>query len=345
MFTKMSFCIVLASVVAPSPARSAETIKDCQLKQYASLDLKRIINRAYLVPVTLQNVSGYMFLDTTQGISSVTTAAADRLHLELQPMPHGVKLTAEGISIKKVATIKELAFGGARFARWTLLVLPAAATPQYDAHPEVFGILGMDIFQKLDVELDLANNKMNLFAQDHCPGQVVYWSQTSAAVPLKSGGLHELYFTMELDGKKLETTMATGAPSTTLATDVTRKLYDFDQFSPGVDSETDSSRRIYAHYRAMKLSNEGVTVFNAHINLIDPRVKECRVGTREGAATYDGCTGVHPLELGLNVLTKLHLYIATKEKMLYITPAEPKSVEPATSETTKESAIPAAAPN
>jgi hypothetical protein len=41
-----------------------------------------------------------------------------------------------------------------------------------------------------------------------------------------------------------------------------------------------------------------------------------------GAATYEGCLGIHPLALGQNVISKLHFYIATKEKMLYFTPAE-----------------------
>ena len=78
-----------------------------------------------------------------------------------------------------------------------------------------------------------------------------------------------------------------------------------------------------AQYRAMKLSGEGIQIINAHILLIDrPRNDFCSLGSRAGAAAYEGCFGAHPLRLGLNVLTKLHLYIAMKEKVLYFTPAE-----------------------
>jgi hypothetical protein len=36
---------------------------------------------------------------------------------------------------------------------------------------------------------------------------------------------------------------------------------------------------------------------------------------------YDGCRGIHPLLLGLSVLSKLRIYFANKEKMLYVSPA------------------------
>jgi hypothetical protein len=72
----------------------------------------------------------------------------------------------------------------------------------------------------------------------------------------------------------------------------------------------------------MKLSGEGIQIINARIALIDrPQNDSCHLGSRSGAAAYEGCLGVHPLQLGRNVLTKLHIYIATKEKVLYFTPA------------------------
>jgi hypothetical protein len=127
---------------------------------------------------------------------------------------------------------------------------------------------------------------------------------------------------MELDGKKIETTLAAGNRTTTLSTDVTRKLFNFDKNSPDMESETDPAGRTTVHYRAMKLSGEGLQIINAHITLIDRPQSACRLGSEAGAAAYDGCFGVHPLQLGRNVLAKLRIYIATKEKVLYFTPAE-----------------------
>jgi hypothetical protein len=74
----------------------------------------------------------------------------------------------------------------------------------------------------------------------------------------------------------------------------------------------------------MKLSGEGIEIINARISLVDlPSNSPCRLSSHLGAASYENCRGAHPLSLGQDVLSKLHLYIATKEKMLYFTPANP----------------------
>ena len=87
-------------------------------------------------------------------------------------------------------------------------------------------------------------------------------------------------------------------------------------------TETDKAGHVLSHYRAMKLSGGGLDIINARISLIEPPTAACHLSTRQGAATYEGCFGVHPLQLGQNVLSKLRFYIATKEKMLYFTPAD-----------------------
>lgn len=170
-----------------------------------------------------------------------------------------------------------------------------------------------------------------LFSQDHCPGHTVYWSKNYDSAPMRLDTLGEFYFPMELDGKKLETTLATSNPMTTLHTDASRKLYKFDSHSTDIETESDAAGNTTAHYRAMKLSGEGPEIINARIQLVDPLSNTtCSLSPRSGAASYDGCFGVHPLKLGKNVIRKLHLYIATKEKVLYFTPANTTTEAPAT---------------
>jgi hypothetical protein len=71
------------------------------------------------------------------------------------------------------------------------------------------------------------------------------------------------------------------------------------------------------------LSGEGLEIINARIQLVDPPSNTtCSLSSRSGAASHDGCFGAHPLMLGQNVIAKLHIYLATKEKMLYFTPAD-----------------------
>ena len=150
----------------------------------------------------------------------------------------------------------------------------------------------------------------------------MYWSDTYASAPLYRGKLGELYFPMELEGKKVQTTISPSDRFTTLTTDVTRLFYGFDESSPGVEAEREADDVTY-HYRAMQLTAPGLTVSNAKIRLRKPQ-KGCQLelpARRTSGAGYE-CMGAHPMKLGRNVLQKLRLYFATKEKRLYFTSAE-----------------------
>jgi hypothetical protein len=264
-----------------------------------------------------------MILDTASPFSSVTESAASRLTLQLKPLPSGSEVRSGVKPVEKMATAKEFSVGQVQFKSAEFMVVSDDTFDPHQGDFQLVGILGMDVLGRFDVELDVSNRKMKLFSRDHCPGHAVYWSNSYDSVPIRFGELGELYFPMELEGKKIETTLATGNKTTSLSTDVTRRLYNFDSRSSDIEKETDTAGGTTAYYRAMKLSGEGIQIINAHITLVDrPSNDFCKLGSRSGAAAYEGCFGVHPLRLGLNVLTKLHLYIATKEKVLYFTPTE-----------------------
>jgi hypothetical protein len=131
-----------------------------------------------------------------------------------------------------------------------------------------------------------------------------------------------MYFPMELGDRKIETVLSTGDPSTTLFVDVAKQLYGIDYQSAGVSSRTDAAAQATFHYRALNLTSENLTIKNADIRLLDKPFPNCEVTERAGVAGYDGCLGIHPLHLGRDALSKLHIYLATKEGMLYFTPAD-----------------------
>jgi hypothetical protein len=315
--------LVIYALLYPAASLHAAEAKDCQLKRYASLDLSGLPGGYLLVPVTIQESRAFMILSTANVFSTITEDAAGRLGLRIKRMPFGAVVRSGKKSIENVATAKGFSLGNVQFKSADFLIIPNDTIGPNPGEAHVIGVLGMDVFGHVDIELDVANRKMNLFSQEHCPGRAVYWSKAYDSAPIRFGELGEFYFPMELEGKKLETTLATGSPTTTLSTDATRKLYSFDSHSSDVQTETDAAGRTTAHYRAMKLSGEGIQIVNAHITLIEPpKDDHCHLGSRSGAAAYDDCFGIHPLQLGRNVLTKLRIYIATKEKLLYFTPAD-----------------------
>ena len=325
MYKNIVAGMILSCVVLfPLASLGAAEAKSCQLKRYASIDLTVVKGSYLLVPVTIQGTRAYMVLNMGSAFSNVTESAVITLALKTKPVPDSVAVRESGRQVKKLATVTSFLLGGLQFRSADFLVIPNESFSSTLADAPIVGFLGMDVFGQVDIELDAAHRKMNLFSPDHCAGHTVYWSGKYDSVPIRFGTLGEFYFPMELDGKKLETTLATSRPMTILQTDATRKLYNFDSHSPDIESDTDSAGRTTGHYRAMKLSGEGIEIINARISLVDPAPNTgCHLSSRSGAATYEGCFGIHPLSLGQNVIDKLHLYIATKEKMLYFTPANP----------------------
>jgi hypothetical protein len=314
--------ILIWVVLFPWTSPGAAEAKNCQLKRYASLDLTVVLGSYLLVPVTMQGTRAYMVLNMATPFSNVTESAVSTLALKTKPVPGSVAVHESGKQVKRLATAASFSLGQVQFKNADFLVLPNESFSSSLADAPIVGFLGMDVFGQVDIELDVAHRKMNLFSQDHCAGHAVYWSAKYDSAPIRFGTFGEFYFPMELDGKKLETTLATSRPMTVLHTDATRKLYNFDSHSPDIETETDAEGRTTAHYRAMKLSGEGIEIINARISLVDPAPNaSCYLSSRSGAATYEGCFGIHPLALGQNVIGKLHLYVATKEKMLYFTPA------------------------
>lgn len=315
--------ILVCAGLFPLVSLGAAEAKSCPLTRYASVDLVMVGDSYLLVPVMIQGARAYMALNMASPFSSFTESGVHRLSLATKSMPFNVGVLAGKNKVQEMAAAKPFGFGGLQFKGVTFLVLPGFSFAENTADAPVVGVLGMDVLKDFDIELDTAHRKMNLFSPDHCPGHAVYWSTKYDSAPIRFGSLGEFYFPMELEGKKLETTLATSNAMTTLSTDATRQLFNFDSHSADVVTETDGSGKTTAHYRAMKLSGEGLEIINARISLIDrPAGSTCHLSSRSGASAYEDCYGVHPLALGQNVVSKLHFYIATKEKMLYFTPVD-----------------------
>ena len=285
---------------------------------------------ALLVPVNINGVSALMILNTGSGISMIDAAAVADLHLQRRQLPSGVPLFSSDKRVNEIAHADDFTIGRTHYRGVDFPVLPLKIPSSSEGLPIVGG-LGMDILGSIDLDLDFIHGKIGLFSQDHCPGQEVYWASRYDAVPIHRSALGDFYFPMELNGKKIQATLSTDNPVTTLGTDVYKKLYGFDEHAEGIETETDATGHVLAQYRAMALTTNGLKIMNARILLIEPH-GPCKVITPalapDHAATYD-CLGSVPLKLGMNVIRKLHLYLAMKEKMLHFTAAADDEAAPA----------------
>ena len=316
--------VLLVGLTGPLSVLGAQpppSVGPCQLTQLASLSLQ-IVNGRVSVPVTIQGEAASMYLNLGSSVSALSKQAVTRFALrttdfEVEKGPFMSGKTP----VQQSAWPTSLNLAGVHYQDQEFLVDPLSEDSGYKSG-QVSGAIGIDRLWRVDLELDLAKKKMNLYSPDHCPAQGAQWTLHYQTIPLRRDGIGGFYFPVELNGRKIEATFDPTNSLTTLSTDVTRRLYGFDKDSPDVQSVRDASGKVRAHTRAMALTTSGLTLMDETVMLTDPSSNSCRLAIKsEGAVGYTECPYLYryPLHLGSSLLEKLHVYIATKENILYYT--------------------------
>lgn len=191
----------------------------------------------------------------------------------------------------------------------------------------VDGIFAADFMQNYDIDLDFAGRKLNYFLTNHCDGKVVYWpAKVVAAVPFRGWSSHgdsHLNVTVKLDGHEVPALIDTGASSSTLDANTARQLFDLTPDSPGAvplgTMGRGDAKTFGWTFKTLELG--GITVDNPRVRVIPSLMGK---GNRDDIAADShirrNTDGMQPTMLiGMDVLRKLHLYIAFKENKLYVT--------------------------
>jgi hypothetical protein len=320
-----NFAAALAGTTLLSCATPVFAADACgPLKEVNTVDLKISgdKSRAY-VPVTINGVEKTFLLDTGGYASQIWPTAAKDLHLPIRES-NGKLLDLYGRASAGQAVVDNFVLGHLG-ARNTSLLL---STFDADPNSEVSGILGPDFMGKYDTELDFAAGKMNYFATDHCDGRVVYWpAQVVAIVPMTFGNDHHIVIPVTLDGHPFRAMIDTGAPDTLIDADDARRVFDINE--PGKDDvvlhDIDGKKQFVHIFSS--LSFEGVAIGKPHLvifpNVVGQHDPNNSLQTGSHIKRDDDRDDDPAITIGMNLLSKLHLYIAFNERKLYVTPASP----------------------
>lgn len=318
LVSSLAFLVLLSQVTAIQAKES----RICPPKPLASIDLT--VDGPVLVPVTLQGQSAWMILQTEASVTLIYSNAADALHLSTRSIEKdNFELSLGGRRVTQLASFKPLAIGDLPVSRTDFMVDPFPHDARMYAGRLIAGSLAMDLLWPYDVELDLAHKKLVLYVASACGGRAVYWTDHHGQMPMSFTAIGNVYFTAEIDGTKLETSIATSSDGSAMSVDVARRLSQLEQQVTVPTGTTTSSIPADSLTRVIKLAS-GELVIPETIHLISAP-EGCVLGTSgspDGALGYSGCYGRYPLVLGRDALRKLHLYFSSKEKLIYFTPAE-----------------------
>ena len=121
--------------------------------------------------MTIGDKTVHMLVDTGGVVSMLTPPVVSELDLSQQVIPLSHIRQYGGFVIDHYVTAHDISLGGLKTSKLDLLVMP-----EHGYAPDIGGLLAPDIMRRYDVDFDFANATLSLFSQDHCEGQVVYWT-------------------------------------------------------------------------------------------------------------------------------------------------------------------------
>jgi predicted aspartyl protease len=288
---------LLAALVMASAA-PAIAEESCQLKRIAVIPFQTDNTAHIYVPVTLNDRSTHLMLDTGAFWSGVSQQMVAALNLQMK--------------------LGNIPFNSAV----EMFVMGDLPNTTVDKNA---GVLGRNLFTQMDLEIDNAGKTISLFSQDHCKGAGVYWADEALTLNFKrekpqtptgsnirkKPSKHQIdtpIVAADLDGEVVSVLFDTGATNSGMDIEHAKRKFGIGPGSPGVQpagkvyTGTGEAVETYA-YTFKTLTISGIKFENVPILL--------------GKFDDDA-----KLLLGMNELKKLRIYFAFKDGMIHVTAAD-----------------------
>jgi predicted aspartyl protease len=277
------------------------------------------------VQATIATKAVSLLVDTGASFSLINKNIVDELKLPTRPSRVQL-VNVAGQRTTQEVRLPSITLG--RVKQEGVYFIVDAGTNPVGGRPDAFdGILGADFLLNVDIDLDYGASKLNLISPQHCEGKVVYWqAPVVAVVPIRVSTLGQITLPLTLDGHTVRAILDTGATNTTLNLEVARRVFNIDTNDPDLEKvgELKGGYAAQIYNRKFKtLSIEGVTVTDPVISLLPNMVSLTSDSRSTGSLIHDTDKQAPDMMLGMSVLNKLHVYIATHEGKLYITQASP----------------------
>ena len=193
------------------------------------------------------------------------------------------------------------------------------------AHASYDGVLGLDMMQRYDIDLDFAHQELNYFSPEQCKGAGVYWNpQTVTSVQMVNfAGL--VYVPVTLDGRTIIALVDTSADRTYLNPQVASRYFGLTADTLEAGNVTEGGALIKAGiHKFSRLTFGGLTANNPQI-AIPFDVKTQNTGEFHAAKTardtFNLSEIMPDMVIGMDVLKYSHLYISFQNQRIYISAA------------------------
>ncbi len=293
----------------------------CTLKEVASLHTATA-NDQIIVPASLNGRDTLLMIDTGAPVNIISERLVSDLNLPLRDIRRARLLDGAGEPFKHFTTVQSLRLGS--LATDNVKFVAGAVTNEPTC--AVCGSIGNTFLSDYDIELDPSHGKMNWFLQDHCTGQVVYWTREFAAIPFRLDASSHIVVTVTLDGEAVAAMVDTGSLSSKLRARAAKTLFNIDPAADGATPDgsvtfANGADLPYYRHRFHSLRVGDVEFRNIPIDIIPDSkglLHRLEKSDLAGAIPQSALNVDTPLVIGMRDFSKLRTFIAYSEGTLYV---------------------------
>lgn len=286
----------------------------CQLQTIAQIPIVMHGNEP-LVEGEINGQPVKFLLDTGASDTIITREAATRLGLHSTYLDGVTFYGVGGSDRAEITTIRDLKIGPGVAHNIRMIV-----TGRGLGSPEYAGLLGADFLLQGDIELDFAGGVVRLFKPKECQGDdVVYWGKAySLAQLLPSASRSSLGLYVDLNGRKVEAALDTGASHTIVTTQTARNAgvspHSANVSAAGVSLGLGQERveTYVAEFPKLSIGDESVSNVTIQIGDIFAASTDTPLGSHLARPVLS-----NGMLLGADFFKAHHVYIARSQGKVY----------------------------
>ena len=276
----------------------------CHLGDFGTLPVE-VINGQPTTVVKINGTDTRFMLDTGAFYNMMSRANAASLGLKLRPLPEEVRIGGIGGDTRaQYARVKEFGILGTTLSNIEFIV---------GGSDTGYGLIGANLLDLADLEIDLAHGKVTLFKPENCKKvPLAYWSKDGnyEVADIESSDQtsnRQTIVVVTINGKKLRAIIDSGASATVLSRDAAERI--------GIDLNGPDAK---PGITGTGIGAKAVKAWTVDIDAFSVGTETIRHSQME---VLDGSMGGRNIDmlLGADFLLAHRMYIANSQDKVYFT--------------------------
>ena len=207
--------VIVATTLMSTTGYAADGVGGCGTIRLGETAIAMLSDEP-LVKIFANGVGLILLLDTGAEATVLTPAAAQRIGtrytgVELGRQVHGIARDLPAGELD----LRSFTIGGVEVPRRRVRVAPIEIVNA--ASGPLDGVLGADTLSSFDIDLDLPDHRMTLYRGQSCAAASPAWVQPYARIAAGRSPSNRLYFSVQLDGRRISALLDTGAQFSVLS--------------------------------------------------------------------------------------------------------------------------------